>query len=94
MARLLNATGYFSSILAAVCLVLALVAAPIGEARADEPVLNAPAECFTPGFVQCTTNNSPELCTRVTCAGDDRCKCIWGFQPGRPEGCYCVQVGI
>ena len=37
MARLLNATGYFSSILAAVCLCLAVLAAPMGEARADEP---------------------------------------------------------
>lgn len=37
MARLLNLLGYGSSVLATVCLILALVAAPIGVARADEP---------------------------------------------------------
>lgn len=41
MARLLNVTGYWSSVLAAVCLILALVVAPIGEVRADAPAVKS-----------------------------------------------------
>jgi hypothetical protein len=37
MAKLLNLTSYWSSVLAGVCLVLALIAAPIGEIKADPP---------------------------------------------------------
>lgn len=71
MARLLNATGYFSSILAAVCLCLAVLAAPIGEARADD--LNAidinvrPIGCF----LTACPNNRPPCFTAV--AGDLFC---------------------
>ena len=58
MARLLNATGYVSSVLAAVCLVLALVAAPIGEARADDP---PPTESGIPVPCQLFTSNCVDL---------------------------------
>jgi len=51
MARLLNLLGYGSSVLATVCLILALVAAPIGVARADEPVVTIPP---LPPVVDCS----------------------------------------
>lgn len=45
MARLLRATCYWSLVLATVCLVLALIAAPIGEVRADDPNVPTGPEC-------------------------------------------------
>ena len=45
MARLLNSTGYVSSVLAAVCLCLAVLAAPIGMVQAD--VKQAPLDPTT-----------------------------------------------
>jgi hypothetical protein len=62
MARLLNATGYVSSILAAVCLVLALVAAPIGELRGDEPVTPVDTDVFGNQTCNLTCNDYPQ-CT-------------------------------
>lgn len=101
MARLLNATSYWSSVLAAVCLVLALVAAPIGEARADDPPPggggDAALPVCAPDVTTCGTNTgTPENdCLRITCNTDSRCKCLW-----RPAGqqsvyaCRCTVVAL
>ena len=78
MARLLNATGFCSSVLAAVCLVLALIAAPIGEVRADNPDRDQnPILCgatANPGLCQ----NLPIAdCDPPNCNGFTQCKCKW-----------------
>lgn len=66
MARLLNATSYWSSVLAAACLVLALMAAPIGQARADDPIpIPQPANCLA----NCTETDRVPPCTNCVCNG-------------------------
>ena len=94
MARLLNTTSYWSSVLAAVCLVLALVAAPIGEARADDPpVSNNAIPVCSPDVTTCGTNTgTPENdCLQITCNQDSRCKCRWK-PAGQPAvyACRCT----
>ncbi len=77
MARLLNATGYFSSILAAVCLCLAVLAAPIGEARAAVPEQVEPPYNIFDCLAKCGCNGSPPFCSGtcpgVRCVTDCRC---------------------
>lgn len=76
MARLLNATGYFSSILAAVCLTLAVLAAPVGEIRAD--TINDEGSTIT-----CFVNCSESTGRTPPCAN---CVCI---NNGCPSDCIC-----
>ena len=101
MARLLNATGYFSSVLAVVCLVLALVAAPISEARADDPNNVMPYRCSGPGRDGCTPGNQPDCVAVGTCRifdGGAVCICKWvivGYEDNNPIlGCSCAPNAI
>lgn len=48
MTRILGATAWCCSLLAVVCLVLGVVAAPIGMAKADEPVEYPIFNCGSP----------------------------------------------
>lgn len=98
MARLLNATGYWSSVLATVCLVLALVAAPIGEARADEPELPGDdyISCSPGNAPTCTTIMTPGECypdMNIYCLeGQDKCECCWIYT--LTPACRCIRWAL
>ena len=98
MARLLNTTGYFASILAAVCLILALVAAPIGQARADDPPPGGVGEepaipVCAPDVTTCGTNTGTieSECFPIKCNQNSQCHCRWK-PAGAPStyACRCV----
>ncbi len=95
MARLLNATGYFSSILAAVCLCLAVLAAPIGEARADTDTSRYLATCPAKLNDTCATANTRGMCSASACTNADPagvCNCRWTITGANPEtdgNCKC-----